>query len=159
MTLAEINRDTGNPKDAMAAADKALKILDDLVRRDTESAEHKFDLAMCHRIIADLLVDSGKKDDALISGNEAIKLMQDLLKDDTDPENNDLKRPEYRMALAELFAQLGQQCVDLARKDDAKNCFEKAITHFEYLSTDPTWTEQELVQKSLATAKANLDKL
>jgi serine/threonine protein kinase len=159
MTLAEINRDTGNPKDALAAAEKALKLLDDLVRRDTESPEHKFDLAVCHRIIADLLVDGGKKDDALVSGNEAIKLMQELLKDDTDPENNDLKRPEYRMALAELFAKLGQQCVNLTRKDDAKTCFEKAIIHFEYLSTDPTWTEQELVQKNLDAAKANLAKL
>lgn len=159
MTLADLERDAGKNKDAIAAAQKALTLYDDIVKRSAEHPKNKFDLAICYRLLADLQLDAKNKDEALIAGNEALKLVQELLKDDTDPENDNLKRPEYRIAMADYYDAMGHQCETLGRKEDAKTCYEKAITHYEYLATDKTWPDQEGVQKGLAESKASLTKL
>ncbi len=159
IALSSLERDAGKNPDARTSTAKAIALLDDLIKHATEKPEIKHDMAMARRRMADLLIEANKKDEALKEAQSSVQIMQELLNDDLDPESGNTKRPEYRIAVATLYGQLGRQCEGLSRKEDARVCFEKAVRQWEFLSGSQDWADDEEVTKGLSWSKERLAKL
>ncbi len=140
----KVGRSTFNVPVALAAHEKALTLVEALVRSDPQNERYRNQLVDSLGQVATLRRDAGDSEGALNKARQAVATMESLAS--THPAN-----PDYRLGLANSYDELSQMLSQVGRRKESVQAEEKAMAlSQDLLRSDPKNKEyQRAVMLSL----------
>jgi len=127
--LAALARDNGAVVEADRLIQEAIDCFRDLVEADPSDLQNRYQLAVCHRVLADSLSQRGAREESLAPYGQAREVMEILARQNTSV-------VEYHVALAEIGINMGQTLQRLNRADAALELFLRAEAELAPLVTE-----------------------
>ena len=145
--LSELQRDGGQPKNAVALQMSARDILGDLVRENPSVQDYRFDFAGCLARLAGLEEDAGHFKESLAFLNGAVLEVEKLSVVSPDS-------IQYQRSLAELRGNIGFANEKVGNKEKAKELYASAVDQWERLAS--LMPEDDLVERGLLWSRRQL---
>ncbi len=154
--MASLDRDLGNPPEALRRQNMAVQTMSELVKLYPENTRYVIELAKHKSQNAQMLCDLGKAKESVPVAEEALAPLEALLKKD-DAALDAMDRKACGILLAQIYGILGHSGEAMKNSALAKTSFSKASDQWEKLQTQHG--EDEVIKQGLAWTKDRLSKL
>ncbi|MEI6535006.1 MAG: tetratricopeptide repeat-containing protein kinase family protein [Verrucomicrobiaceae bacterium] len=154
--LAALDRDLGNPTEALRRQNMAVQAMADLVKLYPDNTRYVTELAKLKSQNAQMLCDLGKAKDSVPMAEEALAPLEALLQKD-EAALDKMDRKACAILLAQIYGILGHSGESMKNPVLAKASFTKAYEQWEKLKAQHD--NDEVIQQGLAWTKDRLSKL